>query len=213
MKDTHFRLKTARAEVETARVFLDKALDRLNNLQREMEAENKMQLIIEWDDRVPLTEFSLEYIQGMADRMMASFKKYGPAAEAYPEKIDAMASGDLKRKLYLEGGKVKGKHLPPGNKENLMDGSNYDMIEFMYPKLVGAFFKATAQEGTPGRVQSDGTVSDKAHQAGGMETEFRWECTICGQGYCHPLQYCSKCPGRLRPKFGDPHWPGFKWIK
>ena len=38
------------------------------------------------------TEVSEEFIRGMRDRMVVSFHKYGPVADAYPDKVDAIGS-------------------------------------------------------------------------------------------------------------------------
>lgn len=115
--------------------------------------------------KVPLTEFSLFFVQGMANRMGVSFFKYGPVPEAYPDKVDAIATGKEKIKLYLEGGVVKGKAIEPGNVEYLIDAANYMMIEFMYPRNPNAFFKATDSDGSTGRTWVDGTQTDAGHGA------------------------------------------------
>lgn len=99
----------------------------------------------------------------MANRMAVSYHKYGPVAEAYPEKVDAIESLKTRLKLYMEGGEVKGVKIEPGNTEYLMDVANFAMIEFMHPKHKKAFFKATDSNGSPGRNWNDGQVTDAAH--------------------------------------------------
>ncbi len=88
------------------------------------------------------SEVSLDFMQGMADRMAVSFHKYGPIADAYPDKVNAIDS--LIARLA--------KYRATKNKEYLMDAANFAMIEFMRPSVRGAFFKATDHEGSPGRV-------------------------------------------------------------
>lgn len=123
----------------------------------------------------PDTEFSEFFVQGMANRMAVSFHKYGPVAEAYPSKVDALATLQTKIDLYLKGGVVKGKKIAPGNTEYLMDAGNYCMIEFMYPKNRKAFFQPTDSSGTNGRVWNDGEETEAAHgdkQAQDAAVEF-----------------------------------------
>lgn len=90
---------------------------------------------------VPETEFSIPFVQGMADRMAVSFFKYGLVAEAYPGKVDAIAS--LKKRLE--------KYETDGNLEWLMDVGNFAMIEFMRPRHKNAHFRATDSRESPGR--------------------------------------------------------------
>lgn len=113
----------------------------------------------------PATEFSEFFVQAMADRMAISFHKYGPVAEAYPSKVNALKTLQRKLRLYTHGGVVKGKRIQPGNQEYLVDAANYLMIEFMHPANRNAFFKATDSEGTDGREWQDGSVSEAAHKA------------------------------------------------
>lgn len=89
----------------------------------------------------PESEFSLPFVQGMADRMAVSFHKYGYVADAYPEKVDAIASLKKRLKLYEE----------TGNTEWLMDIGNFAMIEYMYPRHKKAHFRATDSNESPGR--------------------------------------------------------------
>lgn len=111
----------------------------------------------------PESEFSTTFTQGMANRMAVSFHKYGPVADAYPKKVDAVESLLARLKLYTDGGEIKGQRVQPGNTEYLMDVANFAMIEFMRPKHPKAFFKATDSSGSPGRVWNDGEETDAAH--------------------------------------------------
>src|ERR1039457_6540535 len=77
------------------------------------------------------TEFSEEFTQGMRDRMVVSYYKYGPIIDAYPNKVNAIESLKLRLDKYAE----------TGNTEYLMDVGNFAMIEFILPKHKKAFYK------------------------------------------------------------------------
>jgi hypothetical protein len=96
---------------------------------------------IKFPDNVPASEFSERFAQGMADRMAVSYCKYGAVAEAYPARVDAVAS--LKARLE--------KYERTGNTEWLMDVANFAMIEFMRPRHKRAHFQATDSKDSPGR--------------------------------------------------------------
>lgn len=91
------------------------------------------------------TQFSETFIQGMSNRMGMSYVKYGPIQQAFPKKVDAIATLKLRLKQYLE----------TGNTENLMDVANYAMIEFMLPKHPNAHYRATDARESPGRLWHD----------------------------------------------------------
>ncbi len=91
---------------------------------------------------VPKSEFSPEFVQGMADRMSVSYFKYGLVADAYPARVDAIAS--LEKRLQ--------KYKDTGNLEWLMDVANFAMIEFMRPKHPDAHYRPTDSKESPGRV-------------------------------------------------------------
>jgi hypothetical protein len=97
------------------------------------------------------TEVDETFIQGMRDRMVVSFYKYGPVAEG-ARKMDAIASMMARLRLYANGDPAKG--IKPGNTEYLMDAANFAMIEFMYPKHPDAHFEGTDDAGSPGRISS-----------------------------------------------------------
>jgi hypothetical protein len=105
------------------------------------------------------TEISEEFVQGMRDRMLVSFHKYGPVADAYPRKVDAVASLMQRLRLYANGDPAKG--IVAGNTEYLMDAANFAMIEFMYPKHPEAHFQGTDDDGSPGRVAAKTGKADK----------------------------------------------------
>lgn len=96
---------------------------------------------IEIPPNVPASEFSKNFAQGMADRMSVSFCKYGAVADAYPHRVDAIAS--LKARLE--------RYERDGNTEWLMDVANFAMIEFMRPRHPEAHFRATDSKESPGR--------------------------------------------------------------
>jgi hypothetical protein len=106
----------------------------------------------------PDSEFCEPFVQGMRDRMAVSYHKYGPVAEAYPGKVDALAS--LRKRLE--------RYEQDGNTEWLMDISNFAMIEFMHPRHGKAHFRATDSRESPGRVWAPdeygtGEVSQRAN--------------------------------------------------
>lgn len=87
------------------------------------------------------TEFSEPFVQGMRDRMVVSFYKYGPVADAYPHKVNAITSLTDRLRKYAE----------TKNTEFLIDAANFAMIEFMHPSVEGAFFAGTDDDQSPGR--------------------------------------------------------------
>lgn len=102
---------------------------------------------------VPTSEFSQSFVQGMYDRMCVSFFKYGPVANGFPEKVDALATLRLCLDAYAKD----------GNTEHMIDAANYAMIEFMRPRHADAHFKATDSRGSVGRRKADatGTITTK----------------------------------------------------
>jgi hypothetical protein len=105
--------------------------------------------------KIPDTEVSEPFIQGMRDRMGVSYCKYGAVADAYPSRVDALAS--LRQRLE--------KYAADGNTEWLMDVANFAMIEFMHPRHERAHFKATDSDQSPGRVWNSGSVNEHANTA------------------------------------------------
>ena len=100
-----------------------------------------MQIVLEWPDGVPDTEFSQQFLQGMLDRMAVSYAKYGAVADAYPDKVDALRSLQVRLDKYCR----------THNTEYLMDSGNFAMIEFMCPKDKDAHYTPTDRSGSPGR--------------------------------------------------------------
>lgn len=120
-----------------------------------MSREEKLSFLNE----VPTSEFCVPFVQGMVDRMNMSYFKYGLVAEAYPNKVDAIAS--LKQRLD--------KYAETGNLEYLMDAGNFAMIEFMRPKHPQAYFETTDSDGSPGRMGVDGKSIGATANTSGRE--------------------------------------------
>ena len=111
----------------------------------------------EYESRGPLTdpacvgEVSEFFLDGMRSRMAVSRYKYGLVADAYPEKVNALASIAARFDRYLNGDPAKG--IAPGNAEWLIDVANFAMIEFMHPSHPTAHFVGTDADQSPGRVE------------------------------------------------------------
>lgn len=90
---------------------------------------------------VPASEVSAEFVQGMANRMATSYFKYGKVADAYPHKVDALRSMQIRLDKYGV----------TGNTEYLIDAANFLMIEFMHPKHPEAHFTPEDSKASPGR--------------------------------------------------------------
>ena len=69
------------------------------------------------------SEDSPEFHKRMQQAMTVSYHKYGPVKDAYPHKVNAIAS--LKKRLAL--------YEDTGNADYLVDIANFAMIEFMLP--------------------------------------------------------------------------------
>ena len=93
-------------------------------------------------DQILATEVDEGFLEGMRNRMVVSRHKYGPIREAYPHRVNALESLELRLRKYRQ----------TGNTEFLIDAANFCMIEFMLPSREGAFFKATDSDQSPGRV-------------------------------------------------------------
>jgi hypothetical protein len=117
-------------------------------------------------------ETSRRFHDLMDAAMMVSFHKYGAVAEAYPEKVNALDSMQLRLKLYAEGKRNPDAEepgqpeflVPPGNVEYLVDAANFAMIEFMHPAHPKAYFKATDAGGSPGRVAQNKELYERPTQ-------------------------------------------------
>ena len=97
----------------------------------------------------PSSEYDETFLQGMLDRMAVSYHKYGPVAEGYPDRVDAIESLRLRIDQYLQ----------TKNTEFLIDAANFCMIEFMHPRLLGAHFEPTDSNASPGRITASGNIN------------------------------------------------------
>jgi hypothetical protein len=102
---------------------------------------------------LPATEFSPDFVDKMMNRMSVSYHKYGPLADGFPAKVDAVES--LKKRLE--------KYAETGNTEWLVDAANFAMIEFMRPRHPAAHFQGTDSHASPGRVTTEGKQTRKAN--------------------------------------------------
>lgn len=93
-------------------------------------------------EKILAQDFSEDFVQKMRNRIVMSHYKYGWMKDSYPEIADAIAS--LKQRLEL--------YESTGNMEYLVDVANFAMIETMYPRRKGAYFKATDSDQSPGLV-------------------------------------------------------------
>lgn len=107
------------------------------------------------------TEFNETFVQGMRDRMVMSFYKYGALTQAYPDHVNAVGSLTDRLREYAK----------TGNTEFLIDAANFAMIEFMHPRHPTAFFKPTDSDASPGRRVGSGlpTQSNNEDVARGDE--------------------------------------------
>ncbi|HEX7006748.1 MAG TPA: hypothetical protein VF274_06405 [Alphaproteobacteria bacterium] len=97
------------------------------------------------------TEFSEEFVRHMRNAMVMSYYKYGPIADAYPERVDAIGSLMQRLRKYAES----------GNTEYLVDAANFAMIEYMRPRHPEAKFVPTDDDGSPGRIALRTGLADK----------------------------------------------------
>lgn len=94
-------------------------------------------------EKILQTEFSEQFVNGMKERMVMSFYKYGPVSVNYGQHlVDFRKSIDLRLQKYDE----------TGNLEYLMDVSNLCMIGFMCPQHPNAHYKPTDSKESPGLV-------------------------------------------------------------
>jgi hypothetical protein len=103
----------------------------------------------------PRSEYSLDFLQGMINRMIVSYYKYGKVADAYPASMDAMAS--LQQRITS--------YLVTENTEFLIDAANFAMIEFMHPGCDNAHYTPTDSDGSPGRTTTHGIVTHESNTA------------------------------------------------
>ena len=106
----------------------------------------------------PASQYSIEFLQGMVDRMLLGYRKYGHIAESVEKGMDPATEAISRIRQYQR----------TGNTEWLMDGANYCMIEFMHPSHKDAHYRPTDSDESPGRAMRDGTRHSKhADEMGG----------------------------------------------
>lgn len=102
---------------------------------------------------LPVSEFSQQFIQGMKDRMAMSYCKYGPIKDAFPHKVNALESLQMRLDKYHE----------TGNTEWLIDAANFAMIEFMLPSHPKKHFRGTDSRESPGRFSLEEGKTDRTN--------------------------------------------------
>lgn len=100
-------------------------------------------------------EISIPFVQGMLDRMIVSYYKYGAIKASFPSHISALDSIQLRLDKYKD----------TGNTEYLIDVANFAMIEFIHPSIVGAEYKPTDSDGSPGRITKHGLVTHESNNS------------------------------------------------
>jgi hypothetical protein len=94
-----------------------------------------------WVDSVPSNQISDEFVQGMLNRMIHGYHKYGHVLRSV-DKPDSIQCLRMRLKEYRK----------TGNTEWLIDAANYAMMEFMAPRHRRAHFRATRSDESPGAV-------------------------------------------------------------
>lgn len=109
-------------------------------------------------ENILATEFSERFVALMKNAMTVSFYKYGALKDAYPLKVNAVASLMERLKKYEE----------TGNTEYMIDVANFAMIEFMLHRHPSAFYQGTDDDGSPGRVVSGGKIDKRGNDEIGI---------------------------------------------
>ncbi len=123
-----------------------------------------MKIEFDWPDSVPIAEFDKFFLQGMLDRVAQAFFKYGAMADAYPNRVDAIASLRKRVNNYAGNPESKGDE-GDGNMEWLIDASNFLMIEFKHPRHPKAHYRPTSTEESPGRAwHGDADLSSRGNR-------------------------------------------------
>jgi hypothetical protein len=97
-----------------------------------------------WSKAAPRDQISEPFIQGMLNRMVHGFIKYGhlKRKEDAPDSIKCLED---RLKLYKK----------TGNTEWLIDVANFAMMEFKVPRHPKAHYRATGSEESPGYVTTE----------------------------------------------------------
>jgi hypothetical protein len=97
----------------------------------------------------PASQYSVPFLQGMVNRMLTSYHKYGHVKIAIQNGVDCRESAFQRWREYVK----------TGNTEYLMDVANYAMMEFMHPTVEGAHYDPASR--SPGRTLTSGRITDK----------------------------------------------------
>jgi hypothetical protein len=92
---------------------------------------------------IPDIELEPTFLQGMVNRRMQGYRKYGTASA---NTADRIANVEDRLRLYRE----------TGNTEWLMDAAVFAWIEFMYPAHENGHFRATGDDESPGAIMREG---------------------------------------------------------
>ena len=152
--------KDKMVELKKSKEILDKVGRKIEEVVVKKEVGKGMKKVELVLPEVCDSEVSVEFLQGMVNRMVVSFFKYGEVEKGFGKDggVDAVESLKLRLLAFEEGNEKKG--LKKGNVEMLMDVANFAMIRFMFPGE-GEYFEATDSDKSVGRVMKDGEVSDK----------------------------------------------------
>lgn len=90
-------------------------------------------------EEILATEVSAPFIDGMKNRMVVSYYKYGPVRNSIG--VDNISSLMTRLRKYADD----------GNTEWLIDVANFAMMEFMNPRHPKRHFRATDSDESPGR--------------------------------------------------------------
>jgi hypothetical protein len=108
------------------------------------------ELVLKRSPNIPDEEVQPEFLQGMVNRRMQGYLKYGSLFTASAKTRSAYVENiDVRVKKYLE----------TGNTEWLMDAAVFAWLEFTTPSHEKAHFRATGDSESPGAVLRDGTVT------------------------------------------------------
>lgn len=110
--------------------------------------------------QIEASQVSKNFLDGMVNRMVVSYLKYGDVRDAYPHKMDALACLRDRLQNYIE----------TQNTEYLIDAANFAMIEFMLPRLQGAHYSPSDSDQSPGRITASG---ERTHEENVVRYKYR----------------------------------------
>lgn len=104
-----------------------------------------------WSEGVPEDQIDRSFIQGMLDRMLVGFHKYGHMRRRH-DRPDNLKNVEARVKQYKK----------TGNTEWLMDAANFLMMEFAVPSHANAHFRPTDSHESPGSHVAGRIIHSKA---------------------------------------------------